>query len=116
MSDFVIGEVYFRIKYPDRDLNLPLLDTFVYLGDSLSSDEPKGFLYFQPADTYARFGCVLDTAEGDRRVRCISYDEACEEMLTTRAVIAELDASERRRNGNRGNRGRKSGKPQSGSE
>lgn len=97
MNKFIVGQVYFRIKYPDRNMNLPLLDTFVYLGESLSFDEPQGYLYFQPAETYARFGPVTETDEGDRRMRCISYEEACEEMQITAVVIEELMASERRR-------------------
>jgi len=78
-------------------MSFPLIATFVYLGVSLSSELPDDFLYFQPAETYARHGSVVDSPDGDRRVRCISYDEACEEMLTIEALTAELVASRKRR-------------------
>jgi hypothetical protein len=47
----VEGSVYFAVRYLDKDLVVPTMDTLVFMGRDLEADD-VGLLYFQHASAY----------------------------------------------------------------
>ena len=95
-QSFEVGEVYFRVKYAERSMKYPLVDSFVYVGKNLSEEDTEDTWYFQFADSFAKFGSILDGPSGDRRVSCLTAREVgC--MLNDSALGVELAAAAQRR-------------------
>jgi hypothetical protein len=69
---FVVGQVYFEVKYPERSMKYPLVESFVFLGKNLSDEDTEETWYFQYAQSFAKDGSVLTRGGGDRRVACLS--------------------------------------------
>jgi hypothetical protein len=61
-SEFVIGEVYFAVKYPDVQGCYPGIDSYVYLGMNFSYQDKEDTWYFQPSSEFARLGSAIDQA------------------------------------------------------
>lgn len=102
MTDqFVVGEVYFRVKYPDILMRYPLFDSFVFVGKNLSDEDTEDTWYFQFADSYGKHGSILEISEGDRRVVCVNRGEL-HEMLNDEEMVKELNAARRRRRAHSG--------------
>lgn len=97
MKVFTKGEVYFRLTYPDKHMLYPIVESFVFVGTNLSPEDPHDSWYFQFAESYGEHGSILDTTEGDRRVCCLSEDEAQQDMLDLGGLSRELKAAEKRR-------------------
>ena len=97
MTDrFVVGEVYFRVKYGERLHKYPLIDSFVFVGKNLSDEDQEDTWYFQFADSYAKFGSVLETKGGDRRVSCVVKSEL-DDMIDAQGLLHKLDEAMKRR-------------------
>jgi hypothetical protein len=94
--NYVEGEVYFRITYPDAELLYPRVESFVFVGFNLSDEDVEDSWYFQFADSFARDGSVRTVGGGDRRVAVLTRDELSE-MLALEQAIGELKDAERRR-------------------
>ena len=94
--EFIEGEVYFRITFPDVDLMYPKVESFVFVGFNLSDEDREDSWYFQFADSFARNGSVRSGGGGDRRVAILTRSELTE-MLTLDLAVAELRDAERRR-------------------
>jgi hypothetical protein len=94
--DYVEGEVYFRITYPDVELLYPRVESFVFVGVNLSDEDHEDSWYFQFADSFARDGSVRTVGGGDRRVAVLNRAELSE-MLPLERAVDELKDAERRR-------------------
>lgn len=92
------GEVYFRIKYADRARKYPLIESFVFVGKNLSDEDIADTWYFQFADSFAKFGSVLEGPGGDRRVCEVSEKDLVEMLDYDTLCRALIAASERRQN------------------
>jgi hypothetical protein len=93
---FMIGDVYFRVKYDDSPRRFPLCESLVFIGKNLSDEDSEDMWYFQFADSCAKHGSILETTGGDRRVVCLTAGELAD-MLDDQGLIAELGAARRRR-------------------
>lgn len=93
---FIVGDVYFRVKYADRPRKFPLCESLVFIGKNLSDDDTEDVWYFQFADSCAKHGTILETGGGDRRVVCLTAGELAD-MLDDQGLIVELSAARRRR-------------------
>jgi hypothetical protein len=70
---FEIGQVYFRVTYPDVKMLYPTIESFVYLGMNFSDEDVEDAWYFQPASDFGRNGSALNGVE--RPVSCATIDE-----------------------------------------
>ena len=96
-TEYREGEVYFRLTFPDIRLFYPQVETFVYVGKNLSDEDTEDTWYFQFADSYAKFGSILKSKDGDRKVCLVTHRDLAD-MLDLSALIKELEmASTRRR-------------------
>ena len=94
---FINGEVYYRLKFPDPDLCYPLIDSFVFIGMNLSDEDQEDVWYFQFAEGYGKFGSVVDTNLGDRKVLVLNRDQL-DEMFNTESLVTALESAKWRRN------------------
>ena len=95
-ASFVVGEVYFRIKYAELEQRYPLIDSFVFVGKNLPDEGQEDTWYFQFADSYGKYGSVVGTSGGDRRVACVAANEL-KEMLDAQGLMDELAEALKRR-------------------
>lgn len=93
---FIVGDVYFRVKYVDRPRGFPLCESLVFIGKNLSDEDTEDVWYFQFADSRAKHGSILETSGGDRRVACLTESELAD-VLDDQELLAELSAARRRR-------------------
>jgi hypothetical protein len=88
---FEIGQVYFRVTYPDVKMLYPSIESFVYLGMNFSDENLENTLYFQAALDFGRNGSALKGVE--RTVSCATVDELIDfesiSQLTSTLRIAE---------------------------
>ncbi len=96
MLQYSLGEVYFRIVYPDAGLLYPVIQSFVFIGKDLSDEDIEETWYFQFADDYAKHGSILDSQEGDRKV-CCETKETVSCMLDQNGLNEELEVAAARR-------------------
>ena len=94
---FIKGEVYYRLKFPDPDWCYPLISSFVFIGKNLSDEDLKDAWYFQFAEGYGKFGSVVDSNFGDRKVLVLEQDQL-EEMFNTESLVTALESAKWRRN------------------
>ena len=93
---FIVGDVYFRVKYADHPKKFPLCESLLFIGKNLSDEDTEDVWYFQFADSCAKQGPILETSGGDRRVACLTENELTD-MLDDQGLLAELSAARRRR-------------------
>jgi hypothetical protein len=93
---FIVGEVYFQVKYAEYTRKYPLIDSFVYVGKNLSEEDSEETWYFQFGDSFGTYGSVLDNSGGDRRVSCLAVNELSS-MLNEERLMDELRAAAQRR-------------------
>jgi len=97
-SKYSVGELYFRLTYPDAGMRYPKIETFVFVGKNLGSEDTEDTWYFQFADSYAKHGSILETTGGDRRVsRATRRDLG--DMLDQEGLARELHLAAARRKG-----------------
>jgi hypothetical protein len=96
MNNFEAGEVYYCVKYSDGKMLYPVLETFVFLGTHSQDTDSESLWYFQPADSFAQFGSVFESEEGDRKCWELSKDKL-EDMVDLSGLCDELEAAAERR-------------------
>lgn len=60
----VTGEVYFAVTYVDDAMEIPIIETFVFIGIDLEH-ETNGTLYFQDVESH-RAGILFGATETDK--------------------------------------------------
>lgn len=96
MSDYVEGEVYFRVVYPDSGMLYSMIQSFVYVGMNLSDEDNEDTWYFQFADDYAKHGSFLESDHKGCKVSCVTSSEL-ESMYDSAELKEQLDLAESRR-------------------
>lgn len=96
MDTFKLGEVYFRVTYPDRDLLYPGIESFVYIGKNLSDEDVDETLYFQFSSNYGRKGIASQTGTSEDLMICVTSQDALD-MLELKSLITELESAASRR-------------------
>ncbi len=94
---FIKGEFYYRINFPDQGMLYPLIDSFVFVGMNLSDEDQEESWYFQFADGYGKYGSVVDTNLGDRKVLVLNKEQL-EEIYNTESLVTALQSAKWRRN------------------
>lgn len=90
------GEVYYQLTYPEIRMLYPNIQSFVFVGKNLSPEDENDIWYFQFSDSYARYGSILDSDRGDRKVIGLAKDEL-EQMLDLEGLTSKLRAAAVRR-------------------
>jgi hypothetical protein len=83
---FVVGELYFRVTYADREQRYPSIEVFVFLGTNASDEDREETWYFQPSSDFGRRGSALSGDTKDRPVICVSIDSLAEMLSLTGLV------------------------------
>ena len=97
MTTYKKGELYFRIKYPDRDMAYPIIESMVYVGDDILAEDTGGTCYFQNTASYVKFGFVTENPDGDRRVTGVKRQSVDRTMLNSTQLLEELRRASTRR-------------------
>ena len=58
------GEIYFSLQYVDESLLIPMMETWVFVGKNLRSEDAGERLYFQDVGSYQQ-GVRYQTATGE---------------------------------------------------
>ena len=95
-TDYHVGEVYYRLTFPDVNLLYPKIETFIFVGKNLSDEDSEDTWHFQFVDGYAKYGSILESNDGDRKV-CLATDKDLEDMLDLTSLISELEMASKRR-------------------
>lgn len=95
-NEYVVGQVYFEVKYPERLLKYPVIESFVFVGKDVLGDETEETWYFQYAQSFAEYGSVLAGSEGDRRVAGLTRREL-QQMFDEEGLFEQLKAARQRR-------------------
>ena len=85
------------MTFPDQELLYPIIDSFVFIGMNLSDEDEKDSWYFQFAHGYGKYGSVVDTNLGDRKVLVLKKEQL-EEMFSTESLVTALQSAKWRRN------------------
>ncbi len=101
---YEVGEVYFRVTYPDAQMLYPTIETFVYLGMNFSDEDLEDTWYFQWASDFSEHGSALEGTE--RPVSCAEKDEL-HEFQNAEQLASTMELATARRVANR----LRSGKP-----
>jgi len=72
-QDLVVGGVYFQVNYIDDDMQIPCMDTMVFIGTDIVPDHP-GF-FFQDAQSHSE-GMRHDDNANHNLVRIFHCDES----------------------------------------
>lgn len=93
-----IGETYFSVTYVDREMLIPTVETLVYVGSDLESDD-DGIVYFQDVGSH-RAGVSYGGEDGPEQAaifQCSPRNEISEIFQCDFAVKELLKCSLRRR-------------------
>jgi hypothetical protein len=94
VHSFEIGQVYFRVTYPDVKMLYPSIESFVYLGMNFSDEDLEDTWYFQAALDFGRNGSALKGVE--RPVSCATVDELID-FESISQLTSTLRSAEKRR-------------------
>ncbi|WP_428243061.1 hypothetical protein [Gynuella sp.] len=97
MKEYIKHDVYFMVTYPDKNLAYPVIESYVFIGRNIFGDEIGNTWYFQYSTSFGRYGSILDTEDGDRRIEEVKEEELIS-FLTREELEQELQQSEKRRN------------------
>lgn len=97
--DFVVGEVYYFVTYPEVRMMYPQIETYVFLGRNLSQEDLEETWYFQSVSDYAVHGSAVRV--GGRPVFCAARQDLVE-FRTQPELMEVLTEALRRRAGQQG--------------
>ena len=94
--DLLEGEIYFAVYYFDKDLLVPELRPFVFIGRDLEPDDSEK-LYFQDADSYLAGVRYHTRVEGEGEIHRVhqdtpfvyDFDRALDRLLYCSLIRAE---------------------------
>jgi hypothetical protein len=91
---YIVGQVYFRLVYPDVEMHYPIIQSFVYLGMNFSDEDLEDTWYFQPARDFSQHGSAIGGFE--RPVSCATIEELGDFEDVSQLSLTLLDAAARR--------------------
>lgn len=89
-GSFKQGEIYFSVQYADDTLLVPIMETWVYAGRKLRSDDIDNCLYFQDVGSYlqgiryetsTKKNSVFQLAREGHTNHIFEFSKAVEELL-----------------------------------
>jgi|GEM_PF-2552242 len=93
---FELGNLYFRVTYPDPEGLFPGVETFIFIGKNLSDEDIEDTWYFQPARDYFQYGSAVKN--NGLAVVCVDSSSASEMLDVSRLHDVLSDAADRLRN------------------
>ena len=94
--NYVIGEVYFFVTFPDSEMRYPVVETYVFLGMNFSDEDWVNTWYFQPILDFCEFGSAMEGTE--RSVFCATSEQLDEFQNITQLTHSLSQAADRRTN------------------
>lgn len=89
-SSLKVGDVYFSVQFADSEMLLPIMETWVFVGRRLDSEDLEDRLYFQDLESY-RQGIRYDSEDtGDAKFQVptennvnhiFEYERALDQLL-----------------------------------
>ncbi len=85
-----VGRTYFSVQYADRDMLIPIVETFVFAGKKLHPKDADGCLYFQDVESYLqgiRYGsaaakdATFQVPLEENTKHIFEYEHALEELM-----------------------------------
>ncbi len=98
INKLIQGERYFLMSFYDRNLKIPKIKTFIYVGKNLYSDrdESKGDeWFFQDPESYISHGIFLQFPEGTKRNILIANSDIVPHLYDVRGLIITLEKVEK---------------------
>jgi hypothetical protein len=87
---FEPGQCYFMLGYCDRDLRIPDIETYIFLGRNVFGPQSEDLWYFQEARSFVEHGRVKTTSDPNyEHVMGIAKD-ALSSFVDWRGLIEEL--------------------------
>jgi len=95
------GKVYFSVQFADRDLLIPIVETWVYVGRNLDPKDAETHLFFQDVQSYLQgIRYASATAENatfrvaleDNTNHIFEYEHALDELLKCSLRRGELSS------------------------
>lgn len=84
------GQCYFMFGYCDRDLRIPDIDTYIFLGRNVFGPKSEDRWYFQEARSFVEHGRITTTSDPNyEHVMAITKD-ALSNFVDWRGLIEEL--------------------------
>lgn len=94
-TSFEPGQCYFLMGYCDRDLRIPDIETYLYLGCNIFGPQSEDCWYFQEARSFVEHGPVRSRLDADwDRVMEVTRD-GLSNFLDWWGVISELTENKR---------------------
>jgi hypothetical protein len=93
MSDeikFEPGQCYFLLGYCDRELRIPDIETYIYLGRNVFGPQSEDCWYFQEARSFVEHGLVTTTSDANFEHVMTITKEALSNFVDWSTLIAEL--------------------------
>lgn len=75
MNSFREGECYFRLSFLDQAMTRPVVDTLVFVGMNLSTEDKTDTWYFQDAHSYNASGPAHVGGAKHAQVFCYTKDD-----------------------------------------
>jgi hypothetical protein len=81
LKTFNLGKCYFTLSYYDEQLDMPLVETYVFIGVDLlegDKDRPERTWYFKLPDNFVSTGYRLERTEFEQ---CVRFGEDTIELV-----------------------------------
>lgn len=90
LAELKVGEVYFSVRYFDDEMQFPVIETLIFVGQNLGPED-EGRVYFQDLESYyegIRYetstqddGAVFYAQQGKQLNHIFQYENALNELL-----------------------------------
>jgi hypothetical protein len=91
MEQFEIGRCYFMLSFADSEGQMPLVETYVFIGTDLTKQDkkaPKRPRYFKTPDSYLKSAVRLDRVDFKDCIR--AGEDTIELMLDLPQLVQQL--------------------------
>lgn len=95
-DELVEGQIYFSVQFVDRDLLIPVMETWAFAGRNLDPEEEGDLLYFQDVESYREGVRYGSTAENGARFQVQDVDQIKHIFIFERALEELMKCSLRR--------------------
>jgi hypothetical protein len=83
------GDVYFSVQFTDEDMLIPIMETWVFAGRKLDTEDTEGYLYFQDIESY-RQGIRYASATPDNATFQIATEENVNHIFEYEHALDQL--------------------------
>lgn len=90
-DELAVEQTYFLLGYYDRELRIPFIQTYIYLGMNIFGKSDENFWFFQEAGSFVSSGSAIHRREeGDDDLMSVSSD-GLSNFVSWSGLIAELN-------------------------